>query len=1007
MRVHRLEMTAFGPFAGHQVVDFEPLNAAGVFLLTGHTGAGKTSILDAVCFGLFGRVPGVRDKARRYRSDHAPATVPPRVVLEVTLQGRRLRLTRSPAWRRPARRGKSATVEEKAKATAEELVGDRWVVRSSRADEVGQLVSGLLGLDRDQFCQVVMLPQGEFQAFLRSGGRDRQHILESIFGTQRFQAVERWLVEHRRQQARRCRDHEESLSTIVARVQEVCASAATHVLARPPDTSDDYPEQLAALGSLVEVGTVAVTRAIERSADASLRAKQTRHALDETRTLAERQSRHRDALRRHTALVATKDLVADREQRIRRARAAATIMPLVTMVDEATTTCVRAARAADVAAARCHRLAGLARRDLSSAEAVDLVLTGLVARHSRLEGLAAVETECDRLRLEVIADTEAQALLAARVRELGEQVVADPGAIASLRTDLAELTRAVERAAGARATLADTGLVLAAAADVERLDGSLALLQRQRLGARELLMDATQVWLGARERYLAGVAAELAGELGEHDACPVCGSTLHPAPALPQPEHVSGPQEADLLAEVTAAREVLSVVDTAIIEAERARAEALARSRGLSPAEASTVHAAAKDQLARSRAATAERGLLSAELETLVAAADARRMARDTATTELARLSERIVGSQRLLAAQQARLDKEVGPHQRVSALLADLAIQAAGCRTLHEAVRGAEEATRAATQADDRLSATLTGSEFESATAVVAAALPDAEVAAIDALNRSHAAELAGVSRTLADPTLLAAVALPTPDLPALEDQADSMSRAAAEAAAAAADLERRQTRLEALQIELQAGAAALGPLRAAKDLADDVAGLCTGNSPDNPTRTALSHYVLSARLAQVVAAANDRLGSICGGRYQLAHTMTREAGDNRGGLGLLVSDTHTDRTRDPSTLSGGETFYVSLSLALGLADVVTNEAGGAELSTLFVDEGFGALDDDTRDEVLDELDALRSGGRSIGLVSHLGELRTRFPVQLHVIGSHGGSRCVLVGADEAEWEG
>ena len=193
MRVHRLEMTAFGPFADHQVVDFGPLNAAGVFLLTGHTGAGKTSILDAVCFGLFGRVPGVRDKARRYRSDHAPATVPPRVVLEVTLQGRRLRLTRSPAWRRPARRGRSSLVEEKAKATAEELVGDRWVVRSSRADEVGHLVAGLLGLDRDQFCQVVMLPQGEFQAFLRSGGRDRQALLARLFRTGRFERVEGWL----------------------------------------------------------------------------------------------------------------------------------------------------------------------------------------------------------------------------------------------------------------------------------------------------------------------------------------------------------------------------------------------------------------------------------------------------------------------------------------------------------------------------------------------------------------------------------------------------------------------------------------------------------------------------------------------------------------------------------------------------------------------------------------------------------------------------------------------
>jgi DNA repair protein SbcC/Rad50 len=151
-----------------------------------------------------------------------------------------------------------------------------------------------------------------------------------------------------------------------------------------------------------------------------------------------------------------------------------------------------------------------------------------------------------------------------------------------------------------------------------------------------------------------------------------------------------------------------------------------------------------------------------------------------------------------------------------------------------------------------------------------------------------------------------------------------------------------------------------------------------------------------LAARLSEVVAAANQRLDAIGGGRYQLEHTMVRSAGDTRGGLGLIVRDTHTDQGRDPATLSGGETFYVSLSLALGLADVVTTEAGGAELSTLFVDEGFGSLDDDTRDEVLDELDALRSGGRSVGLVSHLTELRARCPAQLHVVATSRGSRCL-----------
>ena len=165
----------------------------------------------------------------------------------------------------------------------------------------------------------------------------------------------------------------------------------------------------------------------------------------------------------------------------------------------------------------------------------------------------------------------------------------------------------------------------------------------------------------------------------------------------------------------------------------------------------------------------------------------------------------------------------------------------------------------------------------------------------------------------------------------------------------------------------------------------------MCAGTSADNQTRTKLSHYVLAARLQQVVDAANVRLLGISSGRYQLLHTMIKGVGDTRGGLGLRVLDTYTGQERDPATLSGGETFYVSLALALGLADLVRDEIGGTELSTLFVDEGFGSLDADTLDEVLDEVDSLRSGGRCVGLVSHLSELRRRIPTQVRIVPTHG----------------
>ncbi|HEX2316268.1 MAG TPA: SMC family ATPase, partial [Thermomonospora sp.] len=159
----------------------------------------------------------------------------------------------------------------------------------------------------------------------------------------------------------------------------------------------------------------------------------------------------------------------------------------------------------------------------------------------------------------------------------------------------------------------------------------------------------------------------------------------------------------------------------------------------------------------------------------------------------------------------------------------------------------------------------------------------------------------------------------------------------------------------------------------------------------------------VLAARLVQVVDAANVRLARMSAGRYALEHTADRAAADGArrgavGGLGLRVADAWTGRTRDPATLSGGESFITSLALALGLADVVTAESGtGAEIGTLFVDEGFGTLDEDTLDEVMDVLDGLRDGGRAVGIVSHVAELRSRIPAQLRVRKERTGSTAAV----------
>src|SRR3954453_7455100 len=211
MRLHRLSVTAFGPFVETAEVDFDALSDAGLFLLSGATGAGKSSVLDAVCFALYGAIPGDRNHAGRLRSDQAPAGLAPCVELDVTLSGRRFRVVRSPAWERPKKRG-LGTTREQARVTLSERVADQWVHLTSRLDEAGDLLSGLLGMNLDQFCQVALLPQGQFQAFLRADSAQRHQLLARLFRTGRFERVEGWLRDHRLTLRRESQSHQTAVA---------------------------------------------------------------------------------------------------------------------------------------------------------------------------------------------------------------------------------------------------------------------------------------------------------------------------------------------------------------------------------------------------------------------------------------------------------------------------------------------------------------------------------------------------------------------------------------------------------------------------------------------------------------------------------------------------------------------------------------------------------------------------------------------------------------------------
>jgi exonuclease SbcC len=389
-------------------------------------------------------------------------------------------------------------------------------------------------------------------------------------------------------------------------------------------------------------------------------------------------------------------------------------------------------------------------------------------------------------------------------------------------------------------------------------------------------------------------------------------------------------------------------------------------------------------------------------LTTLAGAAGERRTALLAAEARLAELTARREELSRDLAVTAAGLDRRRNESAAIEAELLGL-LSGSGCDSVTElaaeqdgvavacaeALLARDDARRteqAAAAVRAQLAEAATAAGFDDTESALAAALEPAELARLEREIQAHEQAVAGSESTLSDPALCRQADLPPPDVTALEAIHQQAVDDLAGATSAAEVGSTRVERVSGLGRQLSSALEAWAPVRTELELVTRLAALVDGSSADNRLRMRLSGYVLAARLAQVVAAANVRLSRMSDRRYALEHTGGRGAGENRGGLSLLVRDEWSGEARDPATLSGGETFVVSLALALGLADVIAHEVGGTDLDTLFVDEGFGSLDAETLDDVMDTLDSLREGGRVVGVVSHVTHLRERIPTQLHV---------------------
>ena len=1009
MRLHRLEVQAFGPFAGHEVVDADALSEAGLFLLHGPTGAGKTSVLDAVSFALFGQVPGARTGGEGLRSHHADPDVATEVALEATLRGRRLRITRRPRQQRPKQRGEGMTTDNE-QVTVQERVDGTWQPVATRIDDAVQLVGDALGMGADQFHQVVLLPQGAFATFLRASAEERKPLLEKLFATHRFSAVERWLDDRRKAAHKELTAAEQDLRDAVgeglghlrrlpAEVEPEGRGDGEGDGDAPVDDEDGAPATDVAEALADPVGTFdrAVTRAqaLEATCASRLGQARTEHqaaagAAEAARALADRQRRHREATEALARLDGAADQVAERRRRLEAAQRAAVVLPATARVARAE----RDQQRADEDEATARRALTGDDADAATADGAALAdrIEAVVAERTRAETLLPLEAEAQR-QAEAVAALAAELERRRRDHQRAEAELAElPAKIEAATARREAASAAAERLPGSTRAADDADARRTAARRRDELDERLDGARTARQAAVDAHQRAVDHHQALQQQRLDGMAAELADGLADGEPCPVCGSEAHPAPASGDEGRVTADQ-------VTRAAEAVTAAEAARRGAEEAE-QALVADRAAAHATAGDDPV---DELARLADAARRTAAADAELaagltgaQEAVTELEGRRTAADDAEKAAGRdvvaLAERHQGAERDHAAAVALVQEATGGTGTVADLLRRIDHRRDRLRAAAEAVDAADTARRAVEDARADAEATARDQGFDDVAAAVDAALDDEDRQALAERLRADDEARAAATGAREDPDLQAAAAAEPADV---EGTAAAAARAQSELEAATGEHRRAVELVELLEGSRRAVAtadAAVAPVRAEHARIAALADLAGGRG-DNALRMTLSSYVLAARLEQVAAAASVRLRHMSGGRYTIEHTDEERDGRRKGGLGLRVLDAWSNTPRDPSSLSGGETFFASLALALGMADVVTAESGGTRIDTLFIDEGFGTLDEDTLNDVMDVLDELREGGRAVGIVSHVGDLRTRITTQLEVRKTPSGS--------------
>ena len=1005
-----LKLVAFGPFAGAEQIDFTRLGDNPLFLINGPTGAGKSSILDAICFALYGETTGKERDATQMRCDFAAANVLTEVSLDFALGTKQYRINRLPQQEKLKTRGEGTT-NHPAEASLWELEdGEQGrLLVSKKVNDATAMIRELVGLDVLQFRQVMVLPQGKFREFLLADSRAREEIFSQLFQTSIYKQIERSLAD--------------KASTITKAVAHHRTKVETLLNFAGVNTEQDIVDALNELAP--ELAKAEATRENAKQAMQVVE-REKEQALQLIKSFEDL----REKKKQLTSLQAREPEIKKTQASLSRAQAAASIRPLhsyalneakqLTRLQEAQVASIQQKTDAELAVK-------LATETLSNAKDKASALDSLNKEQLELEQLQGKSARLTEANSALVAANQTLAGSTRRLAEIKQTLLELDQEQAEVALNLKTLGADLSHFTDQQIALDKLTTQLAQRQELAKVTQQEAMEVEAVTEAQQVLDVATEKLATAAEsatkleiNWHQGQAALLARDLKHNEPCPVCGSTAHPMPAsegdVVEKSAVEAGRklESDARGNVERDKEALNAashqltatrkdiqrlmaqlgplaeqtlldVQTAhdnqlqLVESLQAkqenqeallkRAETISTSQKASNAEIEKVSSQlSQDQADQTRAQTLVEQLLT-EIPEPLRAPEVLNNKLEGVVEQIKTIKTALEQAEKSMSAARSASDQAMSHHQ-------SLVIQ------LQEQVAQSQDATDALTSAIHK-SPFATEQEFEKAL------LSEEEQASLTSSIQQWQSELDSVKGAIQQ--LDEHIAdKPVPDLTLIDSALVEKQAVFQQADDHWRERTARLKQLKDIQIQLDEANQKNQRLEAEYKIMGTLSEVANGNTGN---KISLQRFVLSVLLDDVLIQASQRLSHMSKGRYQLVRKEDRAKGNKASGLELEVEDAYSGKSRSVATLSGGESFMAALSLALGLSDVVQSYAGGIKLDTLFIDEGFGSLDQESLDLAVRTLIDLQASGRMIGIISHVSELKEQMNLRLDVLSGRNGS--------------